>query len=324
MNPSRRLSVIALIVAALAGLLSPAEAAASVTVTPSSASFAEDVTTPGAGWTFDSTATWFPAGWNSAYTDHTAGCVAVAVSGVAKGWSLTAYYATSPATAMNVAVADAGTGACGTPAAAGTPLSANGGSPTTLLSNVQNHGQTEDYYVTVQPTVAVTANVTITITFAASGASNTLTLTMSPGNAFAVSVTPPSSAFAEDVTAPGAGWTFDTAATWFPAGWSSAYTYHTGGCVAVQVKTSVQGWNLTAYYSTSPSTSISVAVAQAGTGGTCNVPAGTGTPVSANSGSPTTLLSGQNGTQTVNYYIVTQPAVAVTSNVAVTTTFTSQ
>ncbi|HLW46784.1 MAG TPA: hypothetical protein VKW09_03360 [bacterium] len=327
MIPSRRLSVIALLAAALAGLLQPAEAADNITVTPATVSAAEDVYAPGAGWTFDTAASWFPAGWNSAYTYHTSGCATVGITGGGgTPWSLTAYYTTNPATAVNVAVAQAGVGACGTPAGPGTPLSANSGSPTTLLTN-QSGNQTTDYFVVVQPTIALTAPTTITITFTVAGKSvnsATLAMTMSPGNAFAVTLTPSATSFAEDVTTPGPGWAFTTGASWLPGGWNSAYTYYTGGCVAVQVKTSVQGWNLTAYYTTSPSTSINLAVAQAGTGGTCGTPAGSGTPVSANSGSPTTLLTAQNGTQTVNYYIVTQPAVAVTSNVTVTTTFTSQ
>jgi hypothetical protein len=325
MSRHGRLFALALLIAALAGLLSPAEAAVSVTVTPSSTTFSEDVTTPGTGWTFDSAASWFPAGWNSAYTYHTSGCVAVAVSGVSKGWSLNAYYTTSPSTPVNAAVAQAGTGStCSTPGSAGTPLSASSSSATALLSNVQNSGQTTNYYVTVQPTVAVTTSVTVTITFTASGVSKTLGITMSPGNAFAVTVTPSATSFSEDVTAPGAGWTFNTSALWFPAGWSSGYTYQTSGCLAVKVTTSVQGWKLTAYYTTSPSTSINVALAHAGTGSTCSAPGSAGTSISASSGSPTTLVSGQNGTQTINYYIVVQPAIAITSNVAITTTLASQ
>lgn len=325
MSRPGRLYALALLTAALVGFLSPAEGAMSMTVTPSSIAFSEDVTTPGTGWTFDTAASWFPAGWNSAYTYHTSGCAAVAVSGVGKGWSLNAYYTTSPSTPVNAAVAQAGTGStCSTPASAGTPLSASSGSPTTLLSNVQNSGQTTNYYVTVQPTVAVTTSVTITITFTASGVSKTLGITMSPGNAFAVTVTPSSTSFSEDVTAPGASWTFNTGAAWFPAGWNSVYTYHTGGCVAVKVTTSVQGWKLTAYYTTSPSTSINVALAEAGTGSTCSVPGSAGTSISASSGSPTTLVSGQNGTQIINYYVVVQPTIAITSNVAITTTLTSQ
>lgn len=323
MNPSRRLSVIAAIAAALAALLPPAEAAATLTVQPSTLSAAEDILAPGSGWTFDATAGWFPAGWNSAYTYHTNGCVAAGVTRHGNGlWSLTAQYTASPATSVNVALAQAGTNVCGTPASPGTPLSAN---PTAVGSA---HGSTTlDYYLIVQPTVAVTAPVTVTITFALSGsggATAALAITLSPGNAFAVTITPSATSFAEDVTTPGPGWTFNNGASWFPTGWNSAYTYYTGGCVAVQVKTSVQRWNLTAYYTTSPSTAINLAVAQAGTGATCNTPGSAGTRVSANSGSPTTLLTAQNGTQTINYYIVTQPTLTLTSNVTVTTTFMSQ
>lgn len=326
MNPSRRLSVIALITAALAAPLPPAEAAVSLTIQPPTLSVAEDVLTPGSGWTFDTTATWFPAGWNSAYTYHTNGCVTAGVTRSGNGlWSLSAYYTTSPATPVNVALAQAGTNACGTPATAGTALSANSGSPTTLTSG--RGSTTLDYYLIVQPTVAVTAPVTVTLTFTASGggsATATLTVTLSPGNAFAVTITPSTTSFAESVTTPGPGWSFNNGALWFPTGWNSAYTYFTAGCVSVQVRTSVQGWKLTAYYTTSPSTAINLSVAQAGTGGTCNTPGGPGTPVSASSGSPTTLLTAQNGTQTINYYIVTQPTLTLTSNVTVTTTFTSQ
>jgi hypothetical protein len=326
MNPSRRLSVIALIVAVLGALVPRAQAANVITILPPTLSFAEDVAAPGSGWTFDTAAAWFPAGWNGAYTYHTNGCVAAQVTTTGNAsWTMTASYTTSPATSVNVAVAQAGTGACGTPASAGTPLSANSGSPTTLATG--RASLTLDFYVVVQPTVAVTAPVAITITFAVSGnpvSTGALAITLSPGNAFAVTVTPSATSFAQDVTTPGAGWTFNTSAPWLPAGWNGAYTYGAGGCVAVQVQTSVQGWNLTAYYTTTPSTAINVAVAQAGTGSTCTTPGGAGTPVSTNSGSPTTLVAGQSGTQTINFYIIAQPTTALTSNVTITTTFTSQ
>ena len=326
-NPRRRLSVIALVAAAVAALLPPAEAATSLTVNPSTLSMAEDVLAPGSGWTFDPTAAWFPAGWNSAYTYRTNGCVTAQVTRTSNRlWSLAAYYTTSPAASVNVALAQAGTNVCGTPVSAGTAVSANSGSPTALTSG---HGTTTlDYYLIVQPTVAVTAPVTVTVTFALTGTRRTrvatLAITLNPGNAFAVTITPSATSFAENVTTPGPGWSFNNGALWFPTGWNSAYTYFTAGCVSVQVRTSVQGWKLTAYYTTSPSTAINLSVAQAGTGATCNTPGGAGTPVSASSVSPTTLLTAQNGTQTVNYYIVTQPTLTLTSNVTVTTTFTGQ
>jgi hypothetical protein len=94
--------------------------------------------------------------------------------------------------------------------------------------------------------------------------------------------------------------------------------------VAVKVTTSVQGWSLKTYFTTSPSTSLGVALAQAGTGATCNTPGSAGISISSNSASPTTVLSSQNGTQTVNYYVVAQPTVAVTQSVTVTTNFTAQ
>ena len=141
---------------------------------------------------------------------------------------------------------------------------------------------------------------------------------------FSVTVTPSSTTLTEDVTSPGSGWTFDTRQAWFPSAWTDAYTYHTGGCLAVAVTTTSHAWSLTAYYTASPSTSLNVALAQAGTGTTCSAPSTAGQPIGNGSGSATTLLSGQNGTQTVRYYVVVQPTVAVTAPITITVTFSAQ
>lgn len=141
---------------------------------------------------------------------------------------------------------------------------------------------------------------------------------------FSVTVTPSSTGFTEDVTSPGSGWTFDTRQAWFPSAWTDAYTYHTSGCLAVAVATTSHAWSLNAYYTASPSASLNVALAQAGTGTTCSAPSTAGQPIANGSGSATTLLSGQNGTQTVNFYVVVQPTTAVTSPVTIMVTFTAQ
>jgi hypothetical protein len=172
--------------AALAVLPAPAQAATSgsgtltitvtpgqaisVTVNPATLTFAEDVNTPGAGWTFSSGSAWFPAGWNSAYT-YTGGagaCLAVTVNTSDANWGLTASYTTAPlANTTNVALAKTtlSGGTCTAPASNANTTVLGGGS-TTLLSG-QSQGQTAYYYVIVQPTTAISANTTLTVTFTA-------------------------------------------------------------------------------------------------------------------------------------------------------------
>src|SRR5579859_1781630 len=155
----RRLSTLTFLAAALATVPAQVEAAVSLTISPASTSFSEDVSTPGSGWTFNTRATWFPAGWSNAYT-YT-GCVQVVASGASGGSSWQAYYGTNPSTSVNVALAYAGASTCGSPSSAGTSISGNSSSPTTLG---QSGNATAYYYVVVQPTVAVSTNVTITVT----------------------------------------------------------------------------------------------------------------------------------------------------------------
>ena len=155
----------------------------------------------------------------------------------------------------------------------------------------------------------------------------TLTITVTPGNAITVTVNPATLTFSEDVNTPGAGWTFGTGSAWLPAGWGSAYTY-TGGagaCLAVTVNTSDANWALTASYTTAPvSNTTNVALAKTTlSGGTCAVPA-TNTNTTVLGGAATTLLSGQNQTQTVYYYVLVQPTTAISSNTTLTVTFTAQ
>jgi hypothetical protein len=144
--------------------------AISVTVNPATLTFSEDVTTPGAGWTFSSGSAWFPAGWGSAYT-YTGGagaCLAVTVNTSDAGWGLTASYTTAPLTnTTNVALAQTTlSGSTCTAPASNATTTTLGVAPATLLSG-QNQGQTVYYYVIVQPTTAIAANTTLTITFTA-------------------------------------------------------------------------------------------------------------------------------------------------------------
>ncbi|HLY22433.1 MAG TPA: hypothetical protein VKT83_08190 [bacterium] len=316
-----------LLIAALAVPLEQGEAAnPTMAVSPAATSFAEDVNSPGSGWTFGTGAAWFPAVWsdNAAYT-YTS-CVRVSAANANGNSSWSAEYTTSPSTSLHVGLAVAGTASCGTPAAAGTDI---GNSSFTTLNQTGN--ATAYYYVVVQPTVAVSSTVTISLTFKVQSTAATLAITMSPGNAIAVTITPSSAGLLEDVTLSAgnnSGWAFAAGKPWIPGTtWNdnSAYTYGTGaaGCFTVSVRTSVQNWNLSAFYTTSPTPSkpINVALAQAGTGSTCNAPAAAGTVIGS---SPATVLANQGGTQTVDYYVVVQPALAVTSNVAVTMTFTAQ
>jgi hypothetical protein len=162
---------------------------------------------------------------------------------------------------------------------------------------------------------------------AATSGSGTLTITVTPGNAITVTVNPATLTFAEDVTTPGAGWAFGNGSAWLPAGWGSAYTY-TGGagaCLAVTVNTSDTSWALTGSFTTAPaSNTTNVALAKTTlSGATCTVPA-TNANTTVLGSSATTLLSGQNTTQTVYYYVIVQPTTAISANTTLTVTFTAQ
>ena len=161
----------------------------------------------------------------------------------------------------------------------------------------------------------------------ARAANGTLTITVTPGSAITVTVNPATLTFSEDVNTPGAGWTFGTGSAWLPAGWGSAYTY-TGGagaCLAVTVNTSDANWALTGLYTTAPAgNTTNVALTKTTlSGATCAVPA-TNTNTTVLGGSATTLLSGQNQTQTVYYYVLVQPTTTISSNTTLTVTFTAQ
>jgi hypothetical protein len=162
---------------------------------------------------------------------------------------------------------------------------------------------------------------------AATSGSGTLTITVTPGQAISVTVNPATLTFAEDVNTPGTGWTFTSGSAWFPTGWGSAYTYTggSGACLAVTVKTSDAGWGLTASYTTAPLTNTTnVALASTTlSGGTCTAPASNANTTTLATTS-TTLLSGQNQTQTVYYYVIVQPTTAITANTTLTITFTAQ
>jgi hypothetical protein len=202
MNPSRRLSVIALLVAFLAAHLPPAGAEDVLAVSPTSLTFSENVATPGSGWTFNRTAAWLPAGWNNAYTYHTNGCVMAHVTGNGNSpWTLNAYYAATPGAPVNVALAQAGANSCGTPAI-GTPISAS-----RLTPLASGRGDwTLDFYVVVQPTVIATAPVGVTVVFTVSGggsgAAVPLAITMSPRDVSAATIAPSAARFAENLAAP--------------------------------------------------------------------------------------------------------------------------
>ncbi|HLW46785.1 MAG TPA: hypothetical protein VKW09_03365 [bacterium] len=144
--------------------------AISVTVNPVTLTFAEDVNTPGVGWTFATGSAWFPAGWGSAYTysGGAGACLAITVNTSDANWGLTASFTTAPlANTTNVALAKTtlSGSTCTAPASNANTTILSGGS-TTLLSG-QNQGQTVYYYVIVQPTTAITLNTTLTLTFTA-------------------------------------------------------------------------------------------------------------------------------------------------------------
>jgi hypothetical protein len=141
-----------------------------VTVNPSTLSFAEDVNTPGTAWAFNTGATWFPVGWNSAYT-YTGGssaCLAISVTTSVAGWGLSASYTTNPSSnTTNVALAKTSLsgGVCAAPSGNSSTTVLSSGSSTLLSS--QNDTETLYYYVVVQPTTAIASNTTLTITFTA-------------------------------------------------------------------------------------------------------------------------------------------------------------
>ena len=162
---------------------------------------------------------------------------------------------------------------------------------------------------------------------ASTSGSGTLTITVTPGNSITVTVNPATLTFSEDVNTPGTGWTFNNGAAWLPTGWGSAYTYTggSGACLAITVTTSVGNWGLTGSFTTAPAgNTTNVALAKTTlSGGTCTAPASNANTTTL-SGSSTTLLSSQNQTQTVYYYVVVQPTKAITANTTLTLTFTAQ
>jgi len=144
----------------------------SITITPVTETVTEDVVSPGANWTFRSSAqSWYPAGVVEGF-DYTpsgaAGCTTAAVTTFKKSWGLTAYVTLSPSSApLAVYVADAAS-ACTTPAAAAVAISTSSSSPTTLASGLSD-SQTKKYYLMVAPTGgnAISGTTTITITYTA-------------------------------------------------------------------------------------------------------------------------------------------------------------
>lgn len=144
----------------------------SITITPVTETVTEDVVSPGANWTFRSSAqSWYPAGVVEGfdYTPSSApGCTTAAVTTFKKSWGLTAYVTLSPSSApLAVYLADA-TSACTTPAGTAVAISTSSSSPTTLASS-QSDSQTKKYYLMVAPTggTAISGTTTITITYTA-------------------------------------------------------------------------------------------------------------------------------------------------------------
>ncbi len=144
----------------------------SITITPTTETLTEDVVSPGANWTFQSSAqSWYPAGVVNGFVytpSGSAGCTSAAVTTFRTSWSLTAYYTLSPSSApLAVYLADA-TSACTTPAGTAVALSTSSGSPTTLAA-AQSNSQTRKYYILVTPTggASISGSTTITITYSA-------------------------------------------------------------------------------------------------------------------------------------------------------------
>jgi hypothetical protein len=169
---------------------------------------------------------------------------------------------------------------------------------------------------------------------ATTSGSGTLAVTVSAGQSITVTVNPTTQTFSEDVTTPGTGWAFVTTNPTWLSGWTNPGAFYFGAagtpgtnCLGITVNTSVAGWSLSAYYTVSGSgglNSSNTLVALGTSTSGCAAPTtGTGT-LSTASGSPTSLKSGQNGTQTFYYYVGVQPQVATTASTTITITFTAQ
>jgi hypothetical protein len=167
----RRAAALTAALALFLGTAVPSPAPAqSISITPTTLSLTEDVSKPGAGWTFYSTAqSWFPAGVSDGFA-YTA-CVAVAVTTKSGHTSISAWVAYNPTSAplvTYIAIAGAQT-SCTTPTTTAVgPVSTNSASPTTVTSGLAaGKTYTLYYYVLLVPAngQAVSGSATVTITW---------------------------------------------------------------------------------------------------------------------------------------------------------------